>query len=176
MEMKKLVPRGFLRSHILKLLKSGPKHGYEIIKLIEQETGWNPSPGAVYPTLHELMKNNFVTKFTSKRERRIYYKLTKKGELITEKFEESMNEMKDKFSDFIGIMSQILGMNETELRNIIQKHQQKGSFFLLSDEIRELIFKSRNSLITIARDKTKHKKLKKLLSEFEIKLKKLAGE
>jgi hypothetical protein len=95
---------------------------------------------------------------------------------MTEKFEESMNEMKDKFSNFIGIMSQILGMSETELRNIVQKHQQKGSFFLLSDEIRELIFKSRNSLIKIARDKTKHKKLKKLLSEFEIKLKKLAGE
>ena len=174
--MKKLVPRGFLRSHILRLLKSGPKHGYEIIKLIERETGWSPSPGAVYPTLHELMKSGFVTKPENKNKRRIYYKLTKKGILLTEKLEKSMSEMKDKFSNFIGVMSQILEINETELRNIVQKHEQKGSFFLLPEEIRQLVFKSENSLIKIARDKSKHKELKKILSEFEIKLKKLAGE
>jgi len=176
MEIEKLVPRGFLRSYILKLLKSGSKHGYEIIKLIEQETGWSPSPGAVYPTLHELMKSGFVTKSKSKDERRIHYKLTKKGVLLTEKLEKSMSEMKDKFSSFIGVMSQILEVNETELRSIVEKHKQKDNFFLLSDEIRELIFKSRNSLIKVARDKSKHKELKKILSEFKIKLKRLAGE
>jgi len=176
MEIKKLVPRGFLRSHILRLLKSGPKHGYEIIKLIERETGWSPSPGAVYPTLHELTKSGFVKKFKSKKERRIHYKLTKKGKLLTEKLEKSMNEMKDKLSNFISVMGQILEVNETELRNIIQRHGQKGNFFLLPEEIRQLIFKSKNSIIKVARDKSKHKELKKILSEFEIKLRKLAGE
>jgi DNA-binding PadR family transcriptional regulator len=176
MEMKKLVPRGFLRSHILRLLKSGPKHGYEIIKLIERKTSWSPSPGAVYPTLHELMKSGFVTKSTSKNKRRIHYRLTKKGKLLTEKLEKSMNDMKDKFSSFIGVMSQILEVNETELRNIVKKHEQKGGFFLLPKEIRELIFKSENSLIKVARDKSKHKELKKILSESYIKLKKLVGE
>jgi len=56
MKFHKLVPRGMLKFNILKLLKKGPKHGYEIMKLMEEETGWEPSPGALYPTLHQLKK------------------------------------------------------------------------------------------------------------------------
>ena len=74
---KKIVPRGFLKSYILKLLKSGRKHGYDIIKSIENETGWKPSSGGIYTTLHELEKKRLIVKF--KEGRRKYYKLTEKG-------------------------------------------------------------------------------------------------
>ena len=78
---EKIVPRGFLKSYILKLLRSGPRHGYDIIKSIGDETGWKPSPGGIYPILHDLEERGLVIKF--KDGRRKYYKLTKDGKKLS---------------------------------------------------------------------------------------------
>lgn len=45
--------QGDLRLVILKLVADQPRHGYEIIKAIEDALGgaYSPSPGVVYPTL-----------------------------------------------------------------------------------------------------------------------------
>jgi DNA-binding PadR family transcriptional regulator len=50
------VERGALRYVLLDALRDGPKHGYEIIKSLEERTGgaYAPSPGTVYPTLQYL--------------------------------------------------------------------------------------------------------------------------
>jgi DNA-binding PadR family transcriptional regulator len=48
--------QGELRLALLKLIADEPRHGYELIKAIEELTGgdYAPSPGAVYPTLQLL--------------------------------------------------------------------------------------------------------------------------
>lgn len=48
--------QGELRLALLKLLADEPRHGYELIKALEEMTGgdYAPSPGAVYPTLQLL--------------------------------------------------------------------------------------------------------------------------
>jgi DNA-binding PadR family transcriptional regulator len=48
--------QGELRLALLKLVADRPRHGYELIKAIEELTGggYAPSPGAVYPTLQLL--------------------------------------------------------------------------------------------------------------------------
>jgi DNA-binding PadR family transcriptional regulator len=48
--------QGELRLALLKLVADQPRHGYELIKAIEELTGgdYAPSPGAVYPTLQLL--------------------------------------------------------------------------------------------------------------------------
>jgi DNA-binding PadR family transcriptional regulator len=173
---EKIVPRGFLKLYILKMLKSGPKHGYEIIKLVENETGWNPSPGAVYPTLHELKKRGFIEE--KKVERRIFYKLTTEGKITTEKLEENMKEMKNKFYNFINIMGQVIGLKESELKRIMEIHEKKGrdSLLFLSEDVRMAMIKVSNLIFKIARDKKKHKKLKNLLDDLRIKLEKIEGE
>jgi DNA-binding PadR family transcriptional regulator len=50
------VDRGDVKLLILSVLRDGPKHGYEIMRAIEQRTGstYTPSPGTVYPTLQML--------------------------------------------------------------------------------------------------------------------------
>lgn len=47
---------GELRLALLALINEEPRHGYELIKAIEEMTGgaYAPSPGAVYPTLQML--------------------------------------------------------------------------------------------------------------------------
>src|SRR5258707_12750825 len=52
----RLFAQGDLKLLALALIAEQPRHGYEIIKLIEEKTsGWySPSPGIVYPTLTYL--------------------------------------------------------------------------------------------------------------------------
>lgn len=53
--------RGDVKYVVLELLTEGPKHGYEIIRGIEQRRGTRPSAGSVYPTLQMLEDGGFVT-------------------------------------------------------------------------------------------------------------------
>lgn len=52
----RLFEQGDLRFVILQLLEEKPRHGYEIIKALEERSGgaYAPSPGTVYPTLQLL--------------------------------------------------------------------------------------------------------------------------
>jgi|SRR5579884_145309 len=53
--------RGDVKFVVLELLAEGPKHGYEIIRAIEERRGVRPSAGSVYPTLQMLEDGGFVT-------------------------------------------------------------------------------------------------------------------
>ena len=50
---ERLFEQGDLRLVVLDLLQARPRHGYEIIKAIEELAGgdYSPSPGVIYPTL-----------------------------------------------------------------------------------------------------------------------------
>lgn len=50
---ERIFDQGDLRILILRLIAEKPRHGYEIIKAIEEMLGgaYSPSPGVVYPTL-----------------------------------------------------------------------------------------------------------------------------
>ena len=52
----RMFAQGELRLALLALIAEEPRHGYELIKAIEEMTGgaYAPSPGAVYPTLQML--------------------------------------------------------------------------------------------------------------------------
>src|SRR5208282_3455155 len=54
---------GDLRLVVLQLIAEQPRHGYEIIKAIEDRVGgaYSPSPGVVYPTLTMLEELGHVT-------------------------------------------------------------------------------------------------------------------
>jgi DNA-binding PadR family transcriptional regulator len=58
-----MVRRGEIRPLILALLARKPMHGYEIIQLLEAQSGgrWRPSAGSVYPTLQQLADEGLVT-------------------------------------------------------------------------------------------------------------------
>lgn len=54
---------GDLRLVILHLIAERPRHGYEIIKAIEEQVAgaYSPSPGVIYPTLTLLDELGYVT-------------------------------------------------------------------------------------------------------------------
>jgi DNA-binding PadR family transcriptional regulator len=59
----RMLAQGDLRLLALALIAEQPRHGYEIIKVLEDKTeGWYaPSPGIVYPTLTYLEEAGYVT-------------------------------------------------------------------------------------------------------------------
>ena len=59
----RMLAQGDLRLLALALIAEQPRHGYEIIKVLEEKTsGWYaPSPGIVYPTLTYLEEAGYVT-------------------------------------------------------------------------------------------------------------------
>jgi DNA-binding PadR family transcriptional regulator len=59
----RMLAQGDIRLIALALIAEQPRHGYEIIKVLEEKTsGWySPSPGMVYPTLTFLEESGHVT-------------------------------------------------------------------------------------------------------------------
>ena len=63
MRAGRMLAQGDLRLIALALIAEQPRHGYEIIKVLEEKTGgwYAPSPGIVYPTLTYLEEAGYVT-------------------------------------------------------------------------------------------------------------------
>jgi DNA-binding PadR family transcriptional regulator len=69
----KMLADGDLRVVVLALLADGPRHGYDIIKALEEKSSgiYSPSPGVVYPTLTYLEEVGYVSA-TSEGNKKVY--------------------------------------------------------------------------------------------------------
>jgi len=72
--------QGELRLALLALIQQEPRHGYELIKAIEELTGgeYAPSPGAVYPTLQLLQDEGMIAEAKAEGARKPF-EATKEG-------------------------------------------------------------------------------------------------
>ncbi|MEO6990779.1 MAG: PadR family transcriptional regulator [Candidatus Baltobacteraceae bacterium] len=77
--------RGDVKYMILELLAERPRHGYDVIRdLEERQPGYRPSPGSIYPTLALLEDGGYVTSETSDGKR--VYAISDEGrKLLTER-------------------------------------------------------------------------------------------
>ncbi len=66
--------QGELRFVLLALIAEAPRHGYEIIKAIEDRLGgsYSPSPGVIYPTLTLLNELGYATVSETRGGRKLY--------------------------------------------------------------------------------------------------------
>jgi DNA-binding PadR family transcriptional regulator len=82
--------RGDFKYMILSLLKDKPRHGYEIIRELEEKSFgfYSPSPGTVYPTLQYLEDMGYVT--STEQDGKKVYTITEEGlKFLSEKAERS---------------------------------------------------------------------------------------
>jgi DNA-binding PadR family transcriptional regulator len=79
MRAGRMLAQGDLRLIALALIAEEPRHGYEIIKLVEEKTAdwYSPSPGIVYPTLTYLEEAGYVTASTEGSKK--LYTITEEG-------------------------------------------------------------------------------------------------
>ena len=87
---RRMFDGGELRLVLLKLIGEQPRHGYDLIRAIEDRTGgaYAPSPGVVYPTLTLLSDMGLITEQQSEGARKLFA-ITAEGEAhLAEKAEE----------------------------------------------------------------------------------------
>jgi DNA-binding PadR family transcriptional regulator len=96
-----MVPKGFLRYHVLKALSERPMSGSELMEDIEQHTGgcWKPSPGSIYPLLSWLQDNSYIKELPAENGLK-RYELTSSGKLL---FEEQ-GKIREKFREQGGFL------------------------------------------------------------------------
>jgi DNA-binding PadR family transcriptional regulator len=81
-----MVPKGFLRYHVLSALNEKPMSGSELMDQIQKQTGghWKPSPGSIYPLLAWLQDNQYIEELPPENGLK-RYQLTQNGkELLDE--------------------------------------------------------------------------------------------
>jgi len=76
----RMFAQGDLKLVVLTLVAEQPRHGYEIIKVIEEKTSgiYSPSPGIVYPTLTFLEESGYLSGESEGAKK--LYKITAEGE------------------------------------------------------------------------------------------------
>ena len=81
-----MVPKGFIRYHVLESLGEKPMSGSEIMNEIEKRTSgrWKPSPGSVYPLLAWLQDNGYVKELPTDQNGFKRYELTQSGKTLLE--------------------------------------------------------------------------------------------
>ncbi|QDK38182.1 PadR family transcriptional regulator [Bdellovibrio sp. NC01] len=81
-KLSRLLRHGDLRYVILFLLEEKPRHGYELIKALEDLSSgvYTPSPGVIYPTLTFLEEGGFATATTEDNKK--LYKITSEGKTL----------------------------------------------------------------------------------------------
>jgi DNA-binding PadR family transcriptional regulator len=83
-----MVPKGFIRYHVLEMLNEKPRSGSEIMSEIENHTGgfWKPSPGSIYPLLARLQEKGYINELSAEDGLK-RYELTNNGKMLLDEQE-----------------------------------------------------------------------------------------
>ncbi|NUU01884.1 PadR family transcriptional regulator [Herbaspirillum robiniae] len=94
----RMFEQGALRVVMLHLLQEKPRHGYEIIKAIEQLVGggYSPSPGVVYPTLTLLEEMGYASVGNEDGGKKLY-SITAEGQAHLQENNEMLQQVLRKF-------------------------------------------------------------------------------
>jgi len=98
MRARRMLAQGDLRLIALALIAEAPRHGYEIIKLLEEKTAdwYSPSPGIIYPTLTYLEEAGYVIASTEGAKK--LYTITEQGSAYLKANREIVDAVLDRLS------------------------------------------------------------------------------
>lgn len=99
-----MVPKGFLRYQVLKLLNEKPMSGSEIMSEIEKQTNghWKPSPGSIYPLLAWLQDKGYIKEAAEQEPGTKRYTLTEQGKAFLEEHIKTRQELRKRFFKHLG--------------------------------------------------------------------------
>ena len=108
-----MVPKGYLRYHVLESLNQQPMSGSELMDAIQKHTEgtWKPSPGSIYPLLAWLQDNAYIKELPTENGFK-RYELTQSGK----DFLEEQTKIREKFSQNSGFLG------KSVLRQVFQQH------------------------------------------------------
>jgi DNA-binding PadR family transcriptional regulator len=146
----KMLAQGDVRLLALALIAEQPRHGYEIIKVLEEKTaGWySPSPGMVYPTLTYLEEVGYVTAQAEGAKK--LYTITEEGRAHLEEnraFVDAVLERLTAFGEKVSRMRRRLGRDGegAEGDDDTMPRSVKGAFMDLREVARDLLGKDKDA-------------------------------
>ena len=130
---RRMFASGELRLLLLHLIAEEPRHGYELIKAVEEMTGgtYSPSPGTVYPTLSLLQDEGLIREVDGDEARRAYA-ATEKGR----------GELKDRADEIETLVDRIEGQ---------RRHRAKSGKAFATPEM----FRAVGNLATVLKNRAK---------------------
>jgi DNA-binding PadR family transcriptional regulator len=139
----RMLAQGDLRLIALALIAEEPRHGYEIIKLVEEKTAdwYSPSPGIVYPTLTYLEEAGYVT--VSSEGAKKLYTITEEGRAYLAEHRELIDAVLKRLAavgERIARIRRRLGDDDESLPRSIT-----GAFQDLSEAVRDLLREDRDA-------------------------------
>ena len=117
---------GEVKYVILRLLKEKPRHGYEIIKAMEEDLGgwYTPSPGTIYPTL-QLLEDQGYVRIEEADGKKVYH-ITDEGLAFLEEHRDVVDDILERVREAIdGLAGGALGdLNEVFARMAGKAYRQ----------------------------------------------------
>lgn len=145
--------RGHLKYVILDLLKDKSRHGYEIIREIEESFHgfYSPSAGSVYPTLQLLEDMGYVR--SVEQDGKKIYTITDEGKRFLVEREETVNKIKEHMHAWWGATGQHAEFRDMmhEFRGLAQNLVWKGRHIEPEKitKIKEVLSRARQDIETI---------------------------
>jgi DNA-binding PadR family transcriptional regulator len=123
--MSPVFSHGRLRLYLLKLLEESPRHGYDVIRLLEDRFMglYAPSPGTIYPRLQRLEAEGLVTQ--SQEGGRKVYQLTDAGREELASRREELAELEADISGSVhGLAREVRDEVRGDVRDLKQELRQ----------------------------------------------------
>jgi len=100
--MGRVFEQGDLKYVILRLLEEKPRHGYEVIKELEDRCGgaYSPSPGTVYPTLTMLEDLGYASVSADEGGRKVY-SITAAGRAYLAEHSDTVDSIFERIARFV---------------------------------------------------------------------------
>ncbi|MEO3744358.1 PadR family transcriptional regulator [Plantactinospora sp. B5E13] len=116
---------GRLRLYLLKLLDDGPKHGYELIRLLEERFRglYTPSAGTVYPRLQRMETEGLVTHQAAGG--RKVYEITERGRRELRERADELVALEVEIHTSLADLSRLAGEIRTGVRESIRDLRQE---------------------------------------------------
>lgn len=98
---RQMFESGEIKFVILRLLKEKPRHGYEVIKALEERMAgcYSPSPGTIYPTLQLLEDQGYIRAVET--DGRKVYEVTPEGVAYLEEHKDVIEEIVDRVRETV---------------------------------------------------------------------------
>jgi DNA-binding PadR family transcriptional regulator len=152
---ERLFGRGDLKYVILELLKDQPRHGYDIIRALEERMRgfYRPSPGSVYPTLQMLEDLGYVT--SNQEEGKKVYSITDAGRRYLVEQQSTVDDIRSRVAAGWDAASRPeMADLMHELQQLARALFRQGTRGALKDperlrKLREIVSRARNEVETL---------------------------
>ncbi len=144
--------KGDLKYVILELIKDTPRHGYDIIRELEEQSHglYKPSPGVIYPTLQMLEEMGYAS--SNEEEGKKVYTITDNGhEFLAKKKNISngvKNQMKRRWS-FKNIGKMVMVMKEYHALEHLLSRGVRGQDAEKMQRIRDILVQTYDDIESI---------------------------